>query len=351
MRKRFDSPNPFILNFGMQPSNYIPRYMQTHQITSSFESSPSPTNIYMITGVRGSGKTVMMSDIAAYFEEKNWLIFDMSIEDDLLQSFAAKLYNEKSARPLFMNAKLNFSYLGFGISIEGEPPVTDLNTAIEEMLQILQKKDRRILITIDEVVNNQSMRKFASEFQILLRQKYPVFLLMTGLYENIYELQNVKTLTFLYRAPRIALTPLSPGSVAESYRQIFQTTEEKAGALAALTKGYPYAYQLLGYLCWNAGTDEADDTILQEYDAILSDYVYSKMWSEQSERKKQFLNAMAQAGDDSVSSIREAAGMDSQAFSVYRSRLLKQGLIQAPSYGHLDFALPRFKEFVRMQVY
>lgn len=174
---------------------------------------------------------------------------------------------------------------------------------------------------------------------------------MTGLYENTFELQNVKTLTFLYRAPRIALTPLSPGSVAESYRQIFHTTAKKGAELAALIKGYPYAYPLLGYLCWNAGTDEANTSILREYDAYLSDYVYSKMWSEQSNRKKQFLNAMAEAADDSVSTIRETAGMDSSSFSVYRSRLLKQGMIQAPSYGHLTFTLPRFKEFILMQVY
>lgn len=28
---------------------------------------------------------------------------------------------------------------------------------------------------------------------------------MTGLYENIYEIQNEKTLTFLYRTPRIEI--------------------------------------------------------------------------------------------------------------------------------------------------
>ncbi|MBR3317729.1 MAG: hypothetical protein IKG21_07965 [Atopobiaceae bacterium] len=34
------------------------------------------------------------------------------------------------------------------------------------------------------------MRVFAASFQVFLRQNLPVFLLMTGLYENINELQN-----------------------------------------------------------------------------------------------------------------------------------------------------------------
>ena len=46
----------------------------------------------------------------------------------------------------------------------------------------------RLLITIDEVVYSEQMKVFVSAFQIFMRQDYPIFLLMTGLYENIYEL-------------------------------------------------------------------------------------------------------------------------------------------------------------------
>ena len=48
----------------------------------------------------------------------------------------------------------------------------------------------------------------ASSFQTFIREDYPVFLLMTGLFENIRNLQNEDTLTFLYRTPRIELKPL-----------------------------------------------------------------------------------------------------------------------------------------------
>ena len=46
------------------------------------------------------------------------------------------------------------------------------------------------MITIDEVTNNEYMQIFAGSFQIFVRQDFPVFLLATGLYENIDEYEQ-----------------------------------------------------------------------------------------------------------------------------------------------------------------
>ena len=118
------------------------------------------------------------------------------------------------------------------------------------MMEILRAHDRKLLIAIDEAANSPAMRKFVSEFQLLLRNKYPIYLLMAGLYDNLYQLQNEKTLTFLYRAPKIFLSPLNMSAVTESYRTTFHNSEEDARQMASLTKGYSYAYQVVGYLCW-----------------------------------------------------------------------------------------------------
>ena len=80
---------------------------------------------------------------------------------------------------------------------------------LELMLENIKKHNKRLLISVDEVTNCEFVKVFVSSFQIFLRQDYPIFLLMTGLFENIYDLQNDKALTFLYRAPKIMLEPLS----------------------------------------------------------------------------------------------------------------------------------------------
>lgn len=299
----------------------------------------------MLTGVRGSGKTVMLTDIAKHFrKERDWIVVDLSPERDLLQMLAADLSNRQELLSIFRDAKINLSFLGLGLEIDGVPPITDVSVAVTRMLERIGKKGKRVLITIDEVSRNQTMREFVSLFQIFMRQDLPVFLAMTGLYENIYELQNEKTLTFLYRAPKMELQPLNIGMIASKYSEIFQLDEDEALQMAKETKGYPFAFQVLGYLCWR---NEAEWTeVLPEYSQYLEEYVYEKLWSELSSNDRKVLIAMTEADDQKVGSIRAKAGKSSSSFGVYRDRLIKKGIVVATEYGHLDFALPRFREFV-----
>ena len=49
----------------------------------------------MITGVRGSGKTVMLTDISKHFKnEKDWIVIELNPDRDMLQGIAAKLYDK-----------------------------------------------------------------------------------------------------------------------------------------------------------------------------------------------------------------------------------------------------------------
>lgn len=337
--------NPFSLSFGKEPLSFIERGRQSREIIDSFSEENPSCQVYMITGVRGSGKTVMLTDIAKHFrKEKDWIVVDLIPERDLLQMLAAELSNRPELLSIFQDAKINLSFLGLGLEIDGVPPITDVSVAVTRMLERIRKKGKRVLITIDEVSRNQTMREFVSLFQIFMRQDLPVFLAMTGLYENIYELQNEKTLTFLYRAPKMELQPLNIGMIASKYREIFQLDEDEALQMAKETKGYPFAFQVLGYLCWR---NEAEWTeVLPEYSQYLEEYVYEKLWSELSSNDRKVLIAMTEADDQKVGSIRAKAGKSSSSFGVYRDRLIKKGIVVATEYGHLDFALPRFREFV-----
>lgn len=339
--------NPFTLSFGKKPLQYVSRISQTGEIVENFKA-PQPSNqIYMITGVRGSGKTVMMTGIANELKElEEWVVVELNPTRDLLQSLGAKLYSLPEMHAHFVQAKIDLSVLGIGESVESAAPVTDIENAIELMLAELQRKQKRLLITIDEITNCEFIRIFASSFQIFLRQDYPIFLLMTGLYDNIYNLQNENALTFLYRAPKMILEPLNYTAVRKRYMDIFGLDMEKAGEMAGLTKGYPFAFQVLGYLYWENRGKRTLEEILPEYDQYLEEYVYSKIWSEVSAKDREILRVMSETGATKVKHIREKAGMNSELFSVYRDRLKRKGILDTGTYGEVSFALPRFSEFV-----
>ncbi len=337
--------NPFTLSFGKEPLNRIDRSRQKEEIIDGFLGEHPSNQVCMITGVRGSGKTVLLTEIGKYFAEKSdWIVIDLTPERDLLTSFAAELYNYNGLAEIFRHAKLNLSLLGIGIEIDGADQITDLNVGIRRMLQSVKTQHKKVLVTIDEAVCNKTMKEFASVFQIYMRQELPVFLTLSGLYEKIYELQNEETLTFLYRAPKVELQPLNIGMIANRYQQIFRISDDDALAMAKETKGYSFAFQVLGYLTWKNQTHWK--CVLPEYRQYLEEYVYQKLWTEISQKDKEVLIGMATTPDNHVASIRESLNMSSSLFSVYRKRLIKKGILSTSNYGQLDFALPQFKEFV-----
>ena len=119
--------------------------------------------------------------------------------------------------------------------------------------------------------------------------------------------------------------------------------------MTELTKGYPFAFQVLGYLYWEYRADKKLEEILPEYDQYLDEYVYSKIWSELSMQDKEILTVISVTGETRVKNIRESLNMNSNLFSVYRERLKRKGVVDTREYGRMSLALPRFDEFVKIR--
>ena len=339
--------NPFTLTFGAVPELFISRPTLTNRIIEDFSSIVPTSRTYMITGVRGSGKTVMLTEIArALRGREDWIAVELNPEDDLMTSLAAKLYNLEKIKPLFLKSKIDVSFAGVGASFENVNPGITSEVAVEKMLAVLAKHDSKLLITIDEAVNNEYVRRFAHSYQIFIRQDYPVYLIMTGLYDNIYNLQNEKTLTFLYRVPRITLEPLDISMVANMYGRHFEISSDESVEMAKLTKGYPFAFQVLGYIRWEH-KDSSLDGVVQEYDHYLAEYIYDKIWHELGNTDKKVVSIISDGdGYKKIQDVREKLGMSSSLFSTYREKLIRKGLVDVSRYGYIGLILPRFSEYV-----
>ena len=337
--------NPFTLTFGRSPLESVDRPVQINEIIETFTADTVNQQMFIITGVRGSGKTVMMTEISHKLRaDDHWLVIELNPATDLLSAMLSKLNSNQICTSLIKSAKIDLSFFGFGVAVEGAAPITDTETAIIKILEKLQKSGKRLLITIDEMTNSESMKVFAGAFQIFVRQELPVFLLGTGLYENIEELQNEKSLTFLYRAPKIQLKPLNNGAIINKYKTIFNISQEQASQMAQLTKGYPFAFQVLGYLTWNNNGDY--HAVLGEYAQYLSEFVYDKIWSELSPKDRAVARAIADVKSGKIKDIREQLGMETNEFNPYRKRLIKKGIVSGEMRGYVYFTLPLFDEYV-----
>ncbi|MBE6133763.1 MAG: ATP-binding protein [Erysipelotrichaceae bacterium] len=339
--------NIFTVTFGQLPSSYINREHISENICRDFCLDFPLSHIYIISGVRGSGKTVLLTNVSKNIaEKKEWVVVDINPNREILEQIASGIYENTHVKHLFLSKSFSFSFHGFGFSIEGDTPVSNVKTILEKMLNVLKKHNKKLLITIDEASNNIHMRSFAHDFQSLLRSDYPVFTLMTGLYENVNSLQNNKNLTFLYRAPKIELHPLNKESIIKEYSSIFSNEKhETIETLAELTKGYAFAYQVVGYLFSKYNKIEK---IYDELDQYLSIYVYDKIWSALPKNEKELLRCF-EKDEMSTEELIKKVPFDIKSFSVYRDRLIKRGLIIGNEYGKASLSLPRFNVFVSNQ--
>ena len=310
--------NPFTLTFGQKPTEFISRTNQIGKIIHTFDMKNPSNKVYMVAGVRGAGKTVSLAEIADHYSSNDqWIVLRLSADTDLIAGAVSELTRVSQFHDLDLGLNLN---LGIAeLSVNKTNDSLEKEAMLRNILEKLKNKGKKVLFIIDEIINNSYVKVFASNFQIYITQNYPVYLVMAGLFDNISNLQNEKSLTFLYRAPKIFLEPLSIPAITTSYRSVFDISPSEAVEMAKLTKGYPFAFQILGYLKW-----ETNDDLERKIVYVISTGVYK------------------------TGEIREKLSISPQLLNTYRKRLMERGVVNGSVRGELTLALPRFEEYIEM---
>lgn len=253
--------NPFNPSFGRIPEIFLNRGQLIENVTTELDNPNSPYKISIIYGMRGVGKTTFLTEVARKIQKKkDWLVINLAMESDLLAMLIDNLYikSDSNLQKVFEPIRgLSFSAFGLELSTNIKHTLSTYQGILTQMFNRLREQGIKVLITIDEVKSTKELRNFASYYQLLNREDYPVALMMAGLPENISELQNEDVMTFLLRGKRIALSSLNLAQIEASYRNVFNNAafDLESGILSkmtVMTKGYSYAFQLLGYLVWNA---------------------------------------------------------------------------------------------------
>jgi hypothetical protein len=349
--------NPFTTTFSKAPEYTYISTDKTDEILENFSYDNPSESVYKITGVRGSGKTVILAKVEEALrskdnKEKGWLVFDLNPARDMLGQMAAMLHKEGFGKSAARSRSVNISATvlgtggGLGYSEGKEDNFFDIGVEIEEMIQVAQKKGKRILVGIDEVSKNAEMIKFASEYGRWLRASYPVYLVCTGLYENIQEVSNVKNLTFFRRATTIKTEPLNAVRMTEMYKKKLEVDGEEAREMAKITKGYAYAFQELGVLYFKKKHDETLEDIIPDLKAELFAYSYEKIWEELTEADRFLVSLLVDKSEYKREEVLKLMGDRAGNYSMYRDRLIKRGLLDNRQ-AYISLALPFFADYIK----
>ncbi|WP_165173207.1 AAA family ATPase [Adlercreutzia sp. ZJ242] len=357
--------NPFKPTAGAEPPVLIGREKVLEDFSDALEEGVgAPSRLMRITGPRGSGKTVLLTELGDIARERGWSVVDETASEKLVSSLVAAL-GQRAASP---EASVDFdlgvvkAHVGTG-AVEDSSKLT-LREAMGRATSRRTGNPMGLLVTIDEVQDaaESDMREIASAVQHLIRERKNVAFVFAGVTTGVMDLINGPALTFLRRAKaeELGAIPLDEVSVA------LRASIEKSGMrvsdaalddMARATEGYAYLIQLVGYHVWRMARRHAGEslTITQEDSSegvkeALRDFnvaVHETALADLPLKAVEYLLAMT--CDDGVSSTAEIADRlqtSPSSLTSYRRMLVKRQIIEPTARGFVAFSIPYTREYL-----
>lgn len=356
--------NPFTPIFGKIPSYLAGRREIIEDMLGAFDvgvNDPSLSSIFV--GARGTGKTALLSYLAAEATKRGWIAANVTASpgmlDDILQRVEAAgshLLESKLYRKL---TRVDVS--PFGGLAWGNQPSEQLNwrSKMSILLDQLQQTDTGIVITVDEVNPNlDEMVQLVLTYQHFIREDRKVALLMAGLPHNVSGLISGESTSFLRRASRYDLGSIPPDDIEEAFLITLESSGKTIEAAAleeaiSATDGFPFMFQLVGYRMWNASGERntiTEDDVAQGVRMARKEFkrqILDSTYNELSNGDIDFLCAMLlDENDSALSDLSQRLNKPSGYVSTYKRRLLESGVIEETLRKRLRFNLPGFREYL-----
>ena len=360
--------NPFKPTAGGEPPLLIGRERVVRDFDKGLDNGVgAPGRIMLITGARGTGKTVMLTVLGDKARAHKWDVIEETASDGLCERLVSELCSKDS-----LIDKLTFApsitIAGASVSL-GEAELSPkrmpetLRKAMSARLDALEKRDAGLMISIDETqaASRADLIAIATAIQHQIREKRNVSIVFAGLPQMISDLFDDEVITFLRRARTNVLANVPIDEVKESFAQTFEDSGmsldtslvEKA---AVATAGYPYMIQLVGYYLWDAA-DARESTVISKEDVNegirearvdLDNAVCVPELHGLSKNDKAYLEAMAVSdGPSGTSEVAKRMGRSAKYAATYRKRLLDAYVIRQTDRGEVDFAVPFLREYLR----
>lgn len=362
--------SPFNPGYGKQPLVFGGHEREIQDLTTVFKTFDFGENqSVLVSGLRGAGKTAMLTLLGDAAEEQGWLV----ISDDASAGLMERVMETsipKIVNGLDQRSKSRLTALGIW-KFNAEWEYTDRQREVRPLLRndlaaISDAIDNRgILILIDEVssgkVRLRELSRLAREVSHALTAGANIMIVFAGIKVDLDELLKQEHTTFLRRSRNLDFKRLSP---AETMRVLHDTIDRGGRSidttalrrLTEIAQGYPYLIQLVGDYAWRATPDaatirleDADDAFQRAIRAVTS-RVISKVYLDLSDKDKEFVQAMTLALEDGkakMSAIVSTMGESDQYVQVYKRRLIDSGYVQRAGHGYVAFSLPYLDQYIR----
>lgn len=320
----------------------------------------------LLTGQRGMGKTALLLNMADAAAEAGFVPARVTCRatmlDDIIDAIQRKgepfVKDRKVPVKGFSAGALGFS---FGLTFTEEARSSfGFRAKMEMICDRLADAGKGVALLVDEVQPaSEPINQLATTYQELVGEEKNIAIVMAGLPAVISEVLEEDTLTFLNRAYRLDLGPISTGSVRAYYASAFKRANRAIDGLlldkaAKAVEGFPYLLQLIGYylLEYTSEGEEITEQVLEQArEAAMSDLdanVFRAMLRPLSRADVNFLRAMAvdRGGVTRVADLEGRLGVSQGHVQSYRKRLIDAGVVTSPRRGELAFVIPQLAAYL-----
>lgn len=369
--------NPFKPTAGKMPPILIGREDVLADFQEGLDNGAgAPGRLMLITGRRGYGKTVLLTEIGRMAQAQGWDVIadtaSVGMCDRMIEVLdSGNLSMEAEIAPSISIGNAARAQLG-SVRIGSSVSAVSLRSAIRRRLAKLPE-GKGILFTVDEsqTASRDEMVNLATTVQHIIRdedmndlpddKKRGIAFVFAGLPSMVDRLVNDDVLTFLRRCMREDLGPIrivdtKNAFIATVEDSGLRISEDVAQMAARATDGYPYMVQLVGYYMWQTTQRRHSTKIIASdveraiADAQMAfrDAVCDPAYRGLSESQRAVLLAMLPDYPEPsrISDIVARTGSSRSWISRCRDSLVQAHVIDTPARGRLSFAIPQFAEYL-----
>ncbi len=379
--------NPFAPGAGTQPPELVGRddILEKTSITLERIKRGYNAKSYLLIGLRGVGKTVLLNKIEGIAIKTGYTVSLIEAQEKkslpnilvpALRRILLQLSKQEQATDLVRKAfgalqgfaksvKINIGEISIQIDSEnGIADTGDIEIDLPDLLDVVgllaKEKNKPVAIIIDELqyTSEQEFGALIMAMHKISQKKLPLILIGAGLPPLVGLAGKSKSYAErLFDYPKVGALEKSDAMLALKSPAKKENVIFNKNALSEIvkkTEGYPYFIQEWGYHTWNVAEDspitiEDVEKASEMAKKSLDESFFRVRLDRLTPREKDYLFAMAKLGEGPHRSgdIAQKLGVEVRSVAPIRNSLIKKGMVYSPSYGDTGFTVPMFDDYLK----
>jgi predicted ATPase len=381
--------NPYTPNAGAEPQAVVGRDDQLALFDLLLDrlARGRTEQSMIITGLRGVGKTVLLGQFRTAALGRDWAVIELEVRKNDDTVFRREIGTKVRTALFELSPKVKWTerfkhaaavLKSFSVSVDSSGTWTagldvdaaegygdhanlalDLTDLFLAVGDAAAERQRGVVLLLDEVqfLNRVQLESLIEVLHKMVQRKLPITLVGAGLPQIAELAGDAKSYAErLFKFPSIDRLSADDSKLALSMPAADEGvsfTDDALNEAVAITGGYPYFVQELGYAVWTVaeGPVVTRNDILDAipaYESKLDGSFFRVRLDRATELQTAYLRAMAELGSDpqKASDVAEMMGRTSENLAPTRAELINIGLLYTPQHGYAAFTVPHFDRFM-----